>query len=166
MSELHPAPRAHTVVHRAAGRVAASAVEDVWQRHGQALFALALVVCDDAETAESVVLQAILDACTPADIAVGAVGRQELARYVYVLWQRRCDEPPKAVDPQRCEASGAGTSPSAAGAGLSRQQRSAIALALFGDHSYREAASLMGLAPSAVAELMRTGLIAAGRRHR
>jgi DNA-directed RNA polymerase specialized sigma24 family protein len=54
----------------------------------------------------------------------------------------------------------------AATAGLTHQQRSAIALALFGDHTYREIASLMELAPPDVADLMRTGLVDAGRQHR
>jgi hypothetical protein len=162
VSELQPVPRPRSPSDQGGGGSPASTVENVWRCHGQALFALALVVCEDAETAESVVVRAILDACTPAELAVGAVGRQELARYVYVLWQRRGAEAVSAgtrtcADPEV---------PASTGAGLSSRQRSAIALALFGDHTYREAASLMGLAPPDVAELMRSGLIAAARGHR
>jgi hypothetical protein len=148
-------------------RSSSTNIEAVWQRHGQALFALALVVCEDAEAAESVVVQAILDACTPCDIAVASVGRQELARYVYVLWQRGRDEQPGALGSGRCaDADALASSGVAATAGLTHQQRSAIALALFGDHTYREIASLMELAPPDVADLMRTGLVDAGRQHR
>jgi hypothetical protein len=141
-------------------------VHDVWQRHGQAMFALALVVCEDAETAESVVVQAILDACTPSDIAVGCVGRQELARYVYVLDERRRGEDRRPPGAPRPDAAALASSGIAGAHGLSHRQRSAIALALFGDHTYREVASLMGLPAPDVAELMRSGLIAAGRERR
>jgi hypothetical protein len=129
------------------------------------MFALALVVCEDPDVAESVVVQAILDACTPADIAVGSVGRQELARYVFVLQQRRrAERPAGAVRDRTFDAGALGSSGVAVAADLSRRQRAAIALALFGDHSYRDIASLTGETPLAVAELMRSGLIAAGHR--
>ncbi len=140
-------------------------IKDVWRRHGQAMFALALVVCEDADVAESVVVQAVLDACTPAGIAIGPVGRQELARYVYVLHERRRALRPvgSALD-HRPDADALVSSGVAAAAELSHRQRAAIALALFGDHSYRDIASLMGESPPVVAELMRSGLLEAGRR--
>jgi hypothetical protein len=131
------------------------------------MFALALVVCEDAEAAETVVVQAILDACTPSDIAVPSVGRQELARYVYVLEGRRRGESAQPSAAERRPGAPALSSSGVAGADeLSHRQRSAIALALFGDHTYRDIASLMGLPAPDVAELMRSGLIEAGRGHR
>jgi DNA-directed RNA polymerase specialized sigma24 family protein len=124
-------------------RGAAATVDDVWQRHGRALYALALTMCQDAEQAEAVVVQAVLDACTPDHLAVPAVGRAELARYVYVLWQRRRGD--------RHE-------------GRASLQRSAVAMGLFGDHTYREVATLMGLPAREVADLMRSGLLDATSR--
>jgi DNA-directed RNA polymerase specialized sigma24 family protein len=121
----------------------ASNVDEVRQRHGKALYALALTMCQDAEQAEAVVVQAVLDACTPDHLAVPSVGRVELARYVYVLWQRR------RGDRQEGRAS---------------LQRSAVALGLFGDHTYRDVAALMGLPAREVADLMRSGLLDAVRR--
>jgi hypothetical protein len=70
VSQFQPAPRVRALRPSRSPRGTGTAlVQDVWQRHGQAMFALALVICEDAETAESVVVQAILDACTPSDIA-------------------------------------------------------------------------------------------------
>ena len=131
-------------------------VEEAWHRHGVAVFALALVLSDDAEDAESVVIQAFLDACTPTDIAVESVSRHEMARYVYVLWLRRMAEPKaraelKAQRPRVPVLRG-----------MTHPQRTAIALALFGEHTYQEIASLMELTPKDVAALMRSGLLAAG----
>lgn len=142
-------------------------IHDVWQRHGQAMFALALVLCDDAEAAEAVVVQSILDACTPTDITVAAAGRQEMARYIYVLAERRRGEraEPEGVE-RRPDGAALASSGIAGASELSHRQRAAIALALFGDHTYRDVASLMDLPAPDVAELMRSGLIEAGRGSR
>ncbi len=171
MSQTQPAPRPRALrsnrTDRSAPGAGPAGVQEVWQRHGQAMFALALVICQDAETAESVVVQAVLDACTPSDIAVGSVSRQELARYVYVLDERRRGGSAQPVlDARPPEAAALASSGVAGVRALSRRQRSAIALALFGDHTYREIASLMGLPAPDVAELMRSGLIEAGRGSR
>jgi len=135
-------------------------LEEAWHRHGAALFALSLVLFEDVEDAESVVTQAFLDACTPSDIALASVGRRELARYVYVLWARR-----SASHSSRVLLSSAdpGWRPSgvAAMAKLSHRQRTAIALAMFGEHTYTEIATLMELPAITVASLMRSGLLAA-----
>jgi hypothetical protein len=172
VSQLQPASRSRALrpgsrATRSSTRSAPPAIDDVWQRHGRAMFALALVVCEDAEAAETVVVQAILDACTPSDIAVLSVGRQELARYVYVLEGRRRAESTQPAADRRPDAAALSSSGVAGAEDLSHRQRSAIALALFGDHTYRDVASLMGLPAPDVAELMRSGLIEAGReRHR
>ena len=136
-------------------------LEETWHRHGAALFALSLVLFEDVDAAESVVTQAFLDACTPADIALAPVSRRELARYVYVLWVRRTTAPGSAR--QLAFSAHPGWRPSgvAAMAKLSRLQRTAIALALFGEHTYTEIATLMDLPAMDIASLMRSGLLAA-----
>jgi hypothetical protein len=136
-------------------------VEETWRRHGAAVSALAFVLFDDADVAESVVMQAFLDACTPADIAVPSASRHDLARYVYVLYARRCalsDDPPRV---RSWPGSGRWSSGVAVVRRLSQPQRTAIALGLFGEHTYREIALLMELPAPEVAELMRSGLLAA-----
>ena len=135
---------------------AAGVVGEVWDRHGRALCGLAQVLFEDVDEAESVVVRAELDACTPADMTVSGVGRQELARYVYVLWRRGNDA---RTGSDRSVASGAGMVGE-----LSGPQRSAVALGLFGEHTYTEIAGVMGLPAADVAELMRSGLLLAARR--
>jgi hypothetical protein len=133
-------------------------VEEAWQRHGAAVFALALVLSDDAEDAESVVVQAFLDACTPSDLALATLTRHDIARYVYVLWLRRVAESGMVAG---IETRRTGSSGLPALREMSSLQRTAIALALFGEHTYQEIASLMELTPKNVAALMRSGLLAA-----
>jgi hypothetical protein len=156
MSDLLRLPRARrTAVDVPAPDVShRTNVEEAWHRHGVAVFALALVLSDDAEDAESVVIQAFLDACTPIDIAVESVSRHEMARYVYVLWVRRLAESGTG----RLKRRGFGLPILR---GMSPHQRTAIALALFGEHTYHEIAALMELTPMDVAALMRSGLLAA-----
>ena len=136
-------------------------VEEAWHRHGVAVFALALVLFDDTEEAEAIVAQAFLDACTPAEIAVESVSRHDMARYVYVLWLRRMAQPGVARAQLRARWKPARTTGMPALRRLSHLQRTAIALALFGEHTYREIATLMELPPQDVADLMRSGLLAA-----
>ena len=156
MSQLLRMPRGRRTPVDAAAGPHRTVLEDAWQRHGTAVFALALVLSDDSEDAEAVVVQAFLDACTPGDIAVAAVSRHEMARYVYVLWLRRMAEPKARAElkAQRSQVPVLG--------GMTHLQRTAIALALFGEHTYQEIASLMELTPKDVAALMRSGLLAAG----
>ena len=46
---------------------------------------------------------------------------------------------------------------------LGQLQRACLALCLFGGHTYREAAALLGLAPSTAAALLTSGLTELGR---
>lgn len=130
-------------------------LEEVWHRHGAALFALTMVLFEDVDDAESVVTQAFLDACTPDDIAISPVSRRELARYVYVLWVRRTAAA-QVIAGQPSLVAPATT--------LVHRQRIAIALAMFGEHTYTEIAALMELPAPDIASLMRSGLLAAAAR--
>jgi hypothetical protein len=136
MPELGPAP---LPVRTGAG----DRVDDVWRRDGRALLALASVVFEDPQDAEAVVVEVILDACTP-PAAAGPSGRAKLARYLYVRWLRE---------------QGTG------GGGRAQQQRAAVALGLFGQQTYGEIATLMGLPAPEVAGLMRSGLRRAVQQH-
>ena len=110
---------------------------ELFERHGAALFALAMLLLGDTHGAEVLAADAILDACSgPAHVAQGA-DRWELARYVYVRFARSVEQPP---------------------AGQPSSQDVALAMGVFGGHTYREIADLMGLAPREVAELLTAGL--------
>ena len=146
MYELEPAPEP-------TGSKASTLVEDVWELHGAALYALARVILNDAHDAERVVAQAILDACKPDHAAVD-VDRRTLARYVLVLWARRRAELGGEQDIESTDLSGV-----AVMSGLSYAERSAVAWGLLGAHTYTEIASFVGLPPREVAELMRSGLL-------
>ena len=110
---------------------------ELFERHGAALFALAMLLLRDPHRAELLAADAILDACAgPRHVATGA-DRWELARYVYVRFLRTA-----------AARSGSGPAPADV----------ALALGMFGGHTYREIADLMGLPPCEVAELLRLGL--------
>lgn len=138
--------------------------EDLTERHGAALFALASLILVDHDDAVAVTAQAILQACNPPHLAP-AVGRWELARYIYVLSRRLRDDAP-ALHSSSTHGRHSlirGDTEQAALASLSSRQRSAIALGLFGEHDYREIADLMELTPEECAELLRSGLYTYGK---
>jgi DNA-directed RNA polymerase specialized sigma24 family protein len=111
---------------------------ELFERHGAAIFGLAMLLLRDRQRAELLTADAILDACSgPAHVAQGA-DRWELARYVYVRFVRSAGDP--------------------ATAGRPTSEDVALALGVFGGHTYREIADLLGLAPGEAAELLRSGL--------
>lgn len=145
-------------VARQAPSATRSAVEETYVRHGAALFALAVVLLDDFDQAESLVTQAFLDSCTPEDLTSPLINRHDLARYVYVLWARNTPQGTATEPRARRIRGGKALHPSLVSK-LSQSQRTSIALALFGDHTYLEIASLMNLPADEVADLMRSGLL-------
>jgi hypothetical protein len=136
-----------------------SAVEETYMRHGAALFALAVVLLEDPEDAELLVTRALLDSCTPPDLTSPLLNRRDLARYVYVLWARNRTPPDTAPVHRSRRSRGRKTPRLNVGGRLSQLQRASIALALFGDHTYIEIASLMDLPAGEVADHMRSGLL-------
>ena len=119
------------------GRDSSRDPQELVERHGAALFALAMILLRDRDRAEILAADAILDACNGPTHVSRRVDRWELARYVYVRSLRTtdgfadCGSGPKEV---------------------------ALALGLFGAHTYREIADLMGLTPPEVAQLLRNRL--------
>ncbi|MER6188612.1 hypothetical protein [Streptomyces cyaneofuscatus] len=98
-----------------------------YDRHGDALFSLALLLCRDADRAADAVVAAL----TRADLTTSAlspdVKRQHLAAD---LWNR-------------C-------------AGVSQQDQALLGLVVFGGHTYGQAAALIGLPASSAAGRLRT----------
>ena len=109
-------------------------------RHGAALFTLALAVTEDRARAEEVVVEVLAEA---GELADASRSRRELARSVYLH-----------------AAAGQSSTPAPATSSYDacRQQHAAICLAHHGDHSLGDLADLFGLPKHAVAELLRSGL--------
>lgn len=135
-----------------------------YDHHGTSMFCLAMVVTGRAAEAEMAVVDAISEArgrssCTRADDHDSL--RHELARLTY--W--RCirgrgpgtmDYVPSAPTVGFDHRSGALATESLRT--LPVQERAAIALCLYGEHTYQEAADLVALPPTTVAGLLSVGL--------
>jgi len=130
--------------------------------HGPALYSLAFIILGERDQAEAAVVQVLLEARDRPLLDAHADSRRHLARCVYV----RCTR--ARLGPGR----GAGDLPSGRHrpddssattiitrlAELSEQQRAAIALSLYGDHTTTHIADLMSLPAPVVADLLRSGL--------
>lgn len=130
-------------------------------RHGSTLYTLAHVLAGDREHAEQLVLQAIFTGRAggvtrnPADPQDGL---RRLARLIYLQWC--ADVGPKSVPAASAPQPGALAGPTLL-LGLKampHEQRAAVALCMFGGHSYRQAAEVLVLPAEAVAELLRDAL--------
>lgn len=111
-------------------------IAGLYDRHANALLALARYVLGVGKTAEDAVVDTIVDACgrgEAGDLRHGSV-RHELARATY----------------QRCRAPGP-LSPAA-------RSRAVLALCLHGEHTYREAGALTGVVGASLGDLMRDAL--------
>ena len=130
--------------------------ERVWQGHGSAMHMLACAFLGDSSRADLAVAQGICDfAGRPEHVRPRdeIAARRELARIVYRLCGEVVTRPsapakPAALPPLMVWL-----------AEVSVRQRTCLVLCLFDGHTYREAAHLLGLAPTDVASLLRTGLL-------
>lgn len=120
-----------------------------YDEFGQKLHLLAGVLTDDADLAERLVIQTIL-AYEPAPSTL-----QELSAGVYVAWMA-WGAPPLSVD--RLAGNSLGSRVLDEIRGLPADQRAALGLCKYGDHSYRHAAEILGLAPGRVARLLHDAL--------
>ncbi len=131
-----------------------SAIGQICDRHGGALFALARAIVGDATRAEAVVVEVIARACADpgaTTIGAGVSLRRELARLTY-LYSIRCLE-----DTHR-PVGGSALARIAALSELARRQRSALALVQYGNHTVDDVADLLNLFVPAVALLLTAGL--------
>ena len=132
-------------------------VASLCDRHGAALYLLALTISGSPADAQAAVAAVLADACRPDDptATVGPHGvRHELARRVYVRCNARGEQVgfDPAVQPLRFEHFMAwlGT--------LSGYQRAAIGLCVYGDHRGWQVAELLGVSTVTVHELLFWGL--------
>jgi DNA-directed RNA polymerase specialized sigma24 family protein len=128
--------------------------EVLWERHGRSAYAIACVLLEDAAPAARAVELAMADLAQSAVRESARDARRSMARHVYRRSQELSADtslttpmPPAMVWVNQ----------------LGQLQRACLALCLFGGHTYREAAALLGVAPSTAAALLTSGLTDIGR---
>lgn len=133
----------------------------LFDAHAPALITLANLLLDDPEVAETVVAQALIDACEhPGALGSTHTTRQTLARTVYRHCARHREA---AATPHGVSSTPAGGRRAEWVIGtlgrLAYQQRAALALSLFGHLTYSEVADLLDLPPRHTAALLRSSLV-------
>lgn len=129
-------------------------LEDAWDRHGRAVYALACTLLGDREAAAQAVMLGMTDLARSAHRESAADVRRRLARHVY--WRTQELAAHAHTTPH--------LPPAMAALGrLASLQRACLALCVLGGHTYREAAGLLGVPPETVAELLTAGLTEVGR---
>lgn len=130
------------------------------EEHGAALCALAAVILIDREQAEDEVAKLLVHACSAPLTTLDGGTRRVLSRQLYLncTWARLVSglslSGPSAHQPSTDSFADRIDQLAA----LSEQQRAAIALFLYGDHSYQEVAELIALPAPVVVGLLRSGL--------
>ena len=121
---------------------------DLWGAHGASVYALACALLVDEEAAAEVVTLAMTDYARSSDGQSSGDARRSLARRVYWRRQEIADRGPATQIPAvmvRLDQ-------------LAQLQRACLAVCVFGGHTYPEAADLLGVPPTTVAELLTAGL--------
>jgi hypothetical protein len=128
--------------------------EELWERHGGSAYAIACVLLGDSAAAGRAVEQAMADLAQSPVRESAREARRSMARHVYRRSQnlsadtsRTLRMPPAMVWISQ----------------LAQLQRSCLALCLFGGHTHREAAALLGVTPTTAAGLLTSGLTELGR---
>ena len=129
-------------------------LEDLWDRHGRSAYALACALLGNEAAAAEAVRLAMADVARSIRGLSNQETRRCLARHVY----RQTLEPAG-------ETSGAVLLPPVMVwvSQLARLQRASLALCVFGGLTHREAAALLDVPPSTVADLLTAGLRELGR---
>ena len=136
------------------GAVTRGELEDLWARHGGSAYALACALLGNEAAAAEAARLAMADLARSIRGVSTEEARRCLARHVYRQAQEFDGEtsgsvalPPVMVWVGR----------------LARLQRASLALCAFGGLTYREAAALLDVPPSTVADLLNAGLRELGR---
>lgn len=128
---------------RAAGPPATAAYDEF----GQSLHLFACALTDDAELAGQLVIQTILaHQSAPRTL-------QDLSAGVYIAWIA-WGNPPLSAETSVAPGASATTRMLHEIHGLPADQRAALGLCKYGDHTYRQAAAVLGLAPDRTAQLL------------
>jgi hypothetical protein len=135
-------------------RYAERQLEDLWDRHGRSVYALACTLLRDQEAATQAVRLGMTDLAHSTDSVSAKEARRSMARHVYWRSQGLASQTPKTLH----------LPPAMVWLGqLAQLQRACLALCVFGGHTYQEAAGLLGVPPNTVAELLTAGLREVGR---
>jgi DNA-directed RNA polymerase specialized sigma24 family protein len=136
-----------------AGAVTGRELEDLWDRHGGSVYALACALLGNEVAAAEAVRLAMADLASSRTVSMQEAQRW-LVRHVYRHSQRPAGETSGAVllPPVMVWVSQ-----------LARVQRASLALCVFGGLTHREAAALLDVPPSTVADLLTAGLRELGR---
>jgi DNA-directed RNA polymerase specialized sigma24 family protein len=142
-----------------AGVLTRRALEDLCDRHGDSVYALACTLLGDETAAAQALTLGMADLARSGGTVSTTDARRSWARHVYWRSQELAGEmsstphlPPAMVWLSQ----------------VTPLQRACLALCLFGGHTRREAADLLGVPPATVADMLTTGLkevarLAAGR---
>ncbi len=129
-------------------------LENLWDRHGASVYALACALLGDEEAATQAVTLGMTDLGRSTDSVSAKDARRSMARHVYWRSQELAGKTRRTVD----------LPPAMVWLGqLAQLQRACLALCVFGGHTHREAAGLLGVPPMTVAELLTAGLREVGR---
>lgn len=141
--ELAPAPDARSTL----------PLEEVWDRHGRSVYALACALLGDEEAAARAVQLGMSDLARTGGVSADEA-RRSLARHVYRRSQELVAPSPRSRQ----------LPPAMVWLGqLAHLQRSSLALCMYGGHTHREAAALLGVPALTVAGLLSSGLRELGR---
>jgi DNA-directed RNA polymerase specialized sigma24 family protein len=155
-------PRLRVVPDAAGHRLCASSAEslrservgNLWDRHGRSVYALACTLLGDEEAATQAVKQGMTDLARSTDSVLAKDARRSMARHVYRRSQELAGKTPRTMDlpPAMVWLSQ-----------LAHLQRACLALCVFGGHTHREAAGLLDVPPTMVADLLTAALREVGR---
>lgn len=136
------------------GAVTRRELEDLWDRHGGSAYALACALLGNEAAAAETVRLAMADLARSIRGVSTEEARRCLVRHVYRHAQEFDGE----------TSGGVALPPVMVWVGrLARLQRASLALCVFGGLTYREAAALLDVPPSTVADLLNAGLRELGR---
>lgn len=134
-------------------------LEELWNRHGRSIYALACALLGDEAAAMRAVALGMTDLADATSSVSAPDARRSLARHVYWRSQELVTDTSRTLD----------LPPAMVWLGqLAQLQRACLALCVFGGHTHREAAALLRVPPTTVADLLTAGLaevgcLAAGR---
>ncbi len=127
---------------------------EFYDRHAGPLYSLALLICEDCEVAAEAVVATMTQTWATCGNRKDEVLRRRLAAQVW----RRCTEARRTAPPQSLAWAHGSTTPEST-EGHPGQQQALLGLVLFGCHTYRQAAALLGLSAPAAALQLRSVLI-------
>jgi hypothetical protein len=124
-------------------------LQDLWDHHGTAVYALACAVLGEERAAMQAVTLGMTDVARSHDSVAARDARRSLSRHVYCRSLAVLGDPslPRHLPPAMLWV-----------ADMAPLQRACLALCCFGGHTYTEAAELLGVPAVTVAELLTAGL--------